>query len=596
MNQFPFYDKVKQESEVSLLDLKTVEDLAGLSGKKETPEVYLFLLSLFDAAAKGSLCIASKSVQIFFDQMSDSSFCFDPDEMKKLSITGSAETDPYVPIIYFEGESDTYWYFQRYFTAKKSFDSEFQKLIQSSSADTVKSAPVIDEILEARTPEGFFLNEDQKEAVRKVFRNRFTLISGGPGTGKTTVIQTILSCFEAEKKDISRIFLAAPTGRAAQHINEKMKPKGLVEACTIHRLLQISFGNRFFYSRNNPLPAQAVLIDEVSMVDISLMKNLLEAIPDDSKVIFIGDRDQLPSVDSGAVLSHLIESAEEKKELENSIVYLKESQRSKGNIWQSACLINDRILSLEDKMTSLNHFLEPLKNDEFENTLKQIDPVRNAFWLKPEEKAGFREYQKILLQWFRFFYNDSYREKIDELKKNPELLSLVLSYIQSNKILCLNKSGIRGAEWINRFFRQELARILKIDLYRSDTWFSGLPVMMTVNRHKEKLFNGNIGMIIEDRVYFMIEGKAEHFPKDFLLPELNLAFALTVHKSQGSEYGKVFLILPERQTRLLSKEMIYTGLTRAKEQFFLYGEKTVAEIGINCKIERESGPDLGKIE
>ena len=120
--------------------------------------------------------------------------------------------------------------------------------------------------------------------------------------------------------------------------------------------------------------------------------------------------------------------------------------------------------------------------------------------------------------------------------------------------------------------------------------------MMTVNRHKEKLFNGNIGMIIEDRVYFMIEGKAQHFPKDFLLPELNLAFALTVHKSQGSEYGKVFLILPERQTRLLSKEMIYTGLTRAKEQFFLYGEKTVAEIGINCKIERESGPDLGKIE
>ncbi|MBE7082787.1 MAG: ATP-dependent RecD-like DNA helicase [Clostridiales bacterium] len=394
-------------------------------------------------------------------------------------------------------------------------------------------------------------DDQQRQAIQNSIQSGVSVITGGPGTGKTTIINCILKILEQEG---NKVLLLAPTGRASKRLSESTGK----EAKTIHRGLEVNFkndGKTFLYNEQNPLNVNAVIVDEVSMVDVFLMNHLLKALPKDCKLILVGDKDQLPSVGAGNVLADILNSGIIKVSYLTKIF----RQDEKSLIVSNAHLINNGQMPIIDN-SSKDFFFES-KDDAYEikETIITLATKRlpNFAKTKAEKiqvlaplKSGASGIQSL---------NESLQDKINPPQRGKN--EIVIGHT-------IFREGDKIMQTINNY---NLLWTKKLGLFTEEG--SGV-------------FNGDIGYITkiypgtnETDVVFEDGRECRYQRTD--LPELSLAYAITIHKSQGSEFDCVVIPVISGAPMILTRNLIYTAITRAKKLVVLVGNKTNLKRMIN---------------
>lgn len=446
----------------------------------------------------------------------------------------------------------------------------------------------------------------QRIAALAAVTRRFCVISGGPGTGKTSTVVKVLALLLEQAEAMGagsalRIALAAPTGKAAARLKESIaagldkaeqEVRGLIpeDVFTLHRLLGYLKGSSGFrHNSENPLPYDVVIVDEASMVSLPLMAKLLCALRRDTRLILLGDRDQLASVEAGAVLGDMCDTgavhgfspdfaalaaevagdavAEQPGlgPLGDAVVLLKKSYRfsSTGGIGKIGALVN--------------------AGDAAAALAACLDPALPEVSLAPLPPAG------SLAEALAKRITDGYAEYLHEL--SPEEAFAKFSRF---RILCAMRSGPYGVESVNQLVRQRLAQAGLI--HPHGRWYAGQPVMISKNDYNLGLFNGDVGLILPDaesggelRAFFPSGSGGMRKVLPLRLPEYECAFAMTVHKSQGSEFDRVLLVLPDRDTPVLTRELVYTAITRAKESVELLATEPLFITAVERRVIRRSG-------
>jgi exodeoxyribonuclease V alpha subunit len=407
-----------------------------------------------------------------------------------------------------------------------------------------------------------------------------------------------------------RIKLAAPTGKAAARLQESLRSAkaelncdALVkaqlpeEASTIHRLLgSLPNSATFRHNADNPLAADVVIVDEASMVGLPLMAKLVEAVPKSARLILLGDKDQLASVEAGAVLGDIC-NAGFKRELSREFAAdyenLAGSSRCDDRTAQRAVPTNDALADCIVELQKNYRFGEAGRIYQLSQAINSGDAADALAvigqpgsgngpisWRHLPKAADLKEELKpIVLEHFApcFEGNDA---------------ELILRQLEKFRILCAVRHGTYGVKSLNRLVEEILreAGFIQTDA----DWYAGRPVMITRNDYGLKLFNGDIGVALPDangalRVFFRGEGGAIRPVSPLRLPEHETVYAMTVHKSQGSEFENVLLILPDRENPVLTRELIYTGLTRASGGVRLWLCEEIFRAAIARRVERASG-------
>ena len=387
---------------------------------------------------------------------------------------------------------------------------------------------------------GIEYDDIQQEAISAAIYSKFMVLTGGPGTGKTTITMAIISIF---RKLGYRIQLAAPTGRAAKRLSEITG----MEAKTIHRLLEYKPASGYQINADNPIQCDILIIDETSMVDIILMYNLLRAVPDDAVIILVGDVDQLPSVGAGNVLKDIITSGAVK------VIQLQKIYRQALG---SAIITNAHMIN-QGKMPRLKG-----------------GPSSDFFFIEENEPAKVAETIKLLCT----------KRLPSYYKVNP---------IRDIQVLCPMQRGETGAQNLNLLLQESLNPTDVMLRYGGTIYRIRDKVMQIKNNYDKNVFNGDIGVIsgmdTEDRTLVItFEGNEVDYDVTEL-DEIVLAYACTVHKSQGSEYPVVVMPLTMQHYMMLQRNLLYTGVTRAKKVFVLVGTKRAIGIAVsNDKIQKRN--------
>ncbi|MEJ2657586.1 MAG: ATP-dependent RecD-like DNA helicase [Desulfobacterales bacterium] len=380
------------------------------------------------------------------------------------------------------------------------------------------------------------LSGEQVDALEKILCHRVTIITGGPGTGKTTLIRSISAIFEALGK---QVLLAAPTGRAARRLSEVTHR----DAKTIHRLLGVNFQDAtFLRNRDNPLDADAVIIDEASMIDTLLMFHLVNALPVTAVLILVGDVFQLPSIGPGNVLSDLIKSAR------TPVFYLKKIFRQAH---QSPIILN----------------AHRIRNGELPvfNPMDESDSLSEFYFLEQNDPG------KVV-------------STIVELCTKTIPQNFSLDPLHDIQVLSPMHKGVVGTVHLNQVLQKALNPNPAAVETAGSTFKIGDKVMHLKNNYQKDVFNGDIGMISA------VDPKGDNFSVDYYgrtvnydsteTDEVSLAYAISVHKSQGSEYPAVILPLMTQHYVLLQRNLLYTAITRGKRLVILIGTKKAMTIAL----------------
>ena len=426
-------------------------------------------------------------------------------------------------------------------------------------------------------------SDRQKEAASMALHKQFSVISGGPGTGKTsTVVRILALLLEQNDGRRQKIAMTTPTGKAAARLKASVNDMRPTLACseeikaaipdsvvTIQRLLgALSGSSRFRHSSKNPLPFDTVIVDEASMIALPLMTALVGALKPSARLILLGDKDQLASVEAGAVLGDICSAGEEGSEaslLSGSLIKLEKNYRFQGEsgIGEISRAVNagfDR------------DALALLKGERLNGIAWQDLPSR-------EELRGLLK-EKVLEGYQRYLAAES-----------P---SVALERFGGFRVLCALRDGPYGVSGLNSTVETILARGCLIDPQSSV--YRGRPILVTVNDYAMRLFNGDTGLLFPDpdrggalMAFFPAPDGGMRSIMPERLPQHETAFAMTIHKSQGSEFKRVVMVLPPADSDVLTRELIYTGITRAKESVEIWAGEDVFCRAVRKKTARHSG-------
>lgn len=457
----------------------------------------------------------------------------------------------------------------------------------------------------------------QRVAAALAVTRRFAVISGGPGTGKTTTVVKVLVLL-LEQNPALRLRLAAPTGKAAARMVESIRAARIGmpvspaiaallpdEASTLHRLLGYQ-GNSarggFRHNRLNPLLVDCLVIDEASMIDLTLMKALLDATPANTRIILLGDRDQLASVDAGNVLGDITGHG---RELTYSPAMAALLARLTG-IAQDCLPQEEGGPAVADAIALLrtsHRFSADSAIGRLATLVNKGDDAAALALLVQGQDArtgnGWQGHSEVvLLQPAASEWNPLNRAVLDwaVLRYSTYLccdsVEEALQSFESTRILCASHEGHCGGMEINRLLAE---RLRARGLLESGEDFHGKPVMITVNDYELGLFNGDIGLLWRDddgvlqACFAQLDGQVRRLPARSL-PDHVTAWALTVHKSQGSEFDQVLLVLPaDINSPLLLRELLYTGITRARSRLLIHSAAEVFAAACRTPVQRSSG-------
>ena len=453
----------------------------------------------------------------------------------------------------------------------------------------------------------------QKIAASVAILKRFSVITGGPGSGKTFTITGILALLLASARGKTpNILLAAPTGKAAARLAESIKKARQDLACsdaiingipdevyTIHRLLKPMAGTPYFrHHLENPLPADIVVIDEASMVDLALMSKLVAAVAPDARLLLVGDKDQLASVEAGSVLGDICDRQIIHGFSKN---FLDKIEKLTGTKGRDSIPLSEDQPGLQDCITVLQksyRFSAHSGIGGLSRTINLGDADASLALINSPSETSVRWHdirsRRMLIRELTRMIVDGYRKYLT--CQDP---GCAMDEFSRFKILCALKKGPFGVTAINRLAEQVLGNegLIARAQSLSNPWYRGRPVLITRNDYNLGLFNGDIGITLPDpdssdnelHVYFSgSAGEFRRFPIHSL-SEHETVYAMTVHKSQGSEFDHVVLILPDKDYPLLTRELIYTALTRARQTVSVWGTESVLRTAILRKIERSSG-------
>jgi exodeoxyribonuclease V alpha subunit len=445
--------------------------------------------------------------------------------------------------------------------------------------------------LDGLLPDGRGL-EAERHAAHTFLTRSLTLITGGPGSGKTTLVKRLLLLLrEARPAGAKepRVRLAAPTGKAAVRLGQSLTTElpGLplapsqrawltgLEASTLHRLLGFDprRPSRFRHHPGHPLEADAVVVDEASMVDLALMTKLLEALPPRARLVLLGDPDQLASVQAGSVLADL--AAGPDPPLPGCLVRLGGTHRfdSGGGIGRLAQAI------ASGDPEALEQVLARLARHELPGVRLLAPPVDDDL---PDEALSLAL--------------DGYRPYLEALSAGPApgeaegvFLRRVLELHESFRVLCAHRAGGLGAEGVNA----RLTRALAPRSARVAGHWPGRPLLVTENRQALGRMNGDLGLALPAGgrlrgVFSAPEPDRVELLDTARLPPHETAFALTIHKSQGSQFERLLVVLPRRPSPLVTRELIYTAVTRARREVVLCAEPGLLRAALGRRVARAS--------
>jgi exodeoxyribonuclease V alpha subunit len=482
----------------------------------------------------------------------------------------------------------------------------------NAALDDVYSRPVI---VEGKAIE---MAEEQRRAVAAASRTGLTVISGGPGTGKTSIIVAIMRLMVRLGIDPSHILLAAPTGKAAYRMGECIREsltrieksdevdRALLDAhpepATIHRHLGYSIDSgRFRHHRNNPLSAKVVIVDEGSMLDLALMERLMDAIQPGARLVLLGDADQLPSVAAGSVFRDLAPRAnEDAGALADVSVRLDENHRMKNEDAAGSAILR-AARAIKDGQTDLLDASSPI----FERRAL----AGEITFAGSEFMAGApRELSPFLDRWYAERVRGD--EKIRDLRAHEYVerdngfddadcarLRSLFMHTGSSRVLCVTRVFDTGSEIINAHLHARAAEDAA-SAARTAPYVVGEPLIVLRNDYERGLFNGDQGLWLWVRrgdarripmAVFPRGGNFVAFRLEALRESIELAYAMTVHKAQGSEFDSTAIVLPEKPIAILTRELIYTAVSRSKSSVIVLGAESTLKAAIDNPVERFSG-------
>ena len=430
--------------------------------------------------------------------------------------------------------------------------------------------------------------EQQRLAAITALGQWTTVLTGGPGTGKTASVARMVALMaeqlERTGERAPRIALAAPTGKASARLQESVarEAAGLdpvdqarladLRAVTVHRLLgwRPDSGTRFRHHRGNPLPYDVVVVDEVSMVSLSQMARLLEALRPSTRLVLVGDPDQLASVEAGAVLADLVAGFEDRAD--SPVVRLTETHRTKNADGTSGVVLDgladalrrgdaEEVLALLGSGGPVLRLVDPTDADALAAVRAEVADAATAV---TRRALAFTD---------------------------PDDRVPVTGLLDEHRLLCAHREGPFGVGTWNRQVEQLVADRTGVNAY--DEWYPGRQVLVTANDRGLGLSNGDIGVVVrmpDHRLRVVIRtGTETRLFAPTRLSGIETVYAMTVHKSQGSEARAVTVVLPDRESALLTRELFYTAVTRARERVTVVGTPDAVRDAIALRVQRASG-------
>ena len=490
----------------------------------------------------------------------------DEKEQALLRASGMVSTEDTAPLIL---EQDRL-YLHRYWQYETRLARQLQQMLKANDAVNIAAQNDNHDVIETVLDRYFVKRIDetdwQREAAKQALNQTLCIITGGPGTGKTSTVVKILALLQELSAQPLYIALAAPTGKAAMRLQESIADSKQPLPCsdavkqlmpssvsTLHRLLGARPPSPYFYHHaERPLPYDLVVVDEASMIDLALMSKLVDALKQDARLILLGDKDQLASVESGAVLADITSA------LPDQTLSLKKSYR-----------FDEQIKSLA----------ESVNRQQADTAWELLQTASTKVALLDGEPIDYIAKQQ--------------GEYLGLIKSGAGFDSIYQSFC-AFQVLAANRHGKNSVTEINVRVEQQLADGNLIS--NSGLWYAGRPVMVTQNDPGMHLYNGDIGICLPDQqqsgklmVYFQ---RPDGSVKKYLparLPHSETVYAMTIHKSQGSEFDEVLIALPETINPVLTKELLYTAITRAKQSVRILANEDVFKQTIRHRVDRFGG-------
>ena len=507
---------------------------------------------------------------------------------------------------------------------RRLVDSITARRKRAEPFETARIERALDDVIERPAFAGdacIELSTEQLSAVRTAVGSPLALISGGPGTGKTSIVVAILRVLARLKVPPRETTLAAPTGRAAIRLrdavtaalarintpsgeDEQLLAAGL-DALTVHRLLGYSPDRGIFlHHRNNPIAARAVIVDEASMLDLAMMERLVGAVSTEAQLVFLGDVDQLPSVSAGAAFRDLV-PLDRAHPLSKFSVRLTRNYRTPSSSPSGAAIVEVcRRINAGDQTLAAGVDLGERHGPRVRSKVDEIQ--FDGVELLPAPTRGLDEFQD---RWEReqivgraeieSLLDREYAISSDTISKEDRgSLTRLSDYRARTRILCATRVGLSGSDAINvRMHRRVLLNRAGRTI-RAAPMIAGDPVIVVRNDYDRSLFNGDQGVVVNaldsdgrnyGAVLFVRGTDLAVFRLDMLADLLELGYATTVHKAQGSEFDIAAVMLPERDLPVLTRELLYTAVSRCRRGVVIVGDPGLLGAAIARKADRYSG-------
>ena len=570
--------------------------------QNEFVKPYAYALS--KAMQEGHICLSLEDVPHY---LNDSPYAFKPLETNwdKMSDVLSQDVQIQTPLLL----SDNALYFNRYY----QYESRFINALSNCIAQENYLLQERLEQLSALKPQlfkwfAFSSNEQgnapdvdwQLMACLQAYINQFSIISGGPGTGKTTTISKLIALLSQQEKPI-KIAIAAPTGKAAMRMKASLESAAQnfdktvqllmseLQPYTIHRLLQYQFNSvEFKYNKNNPLPIDVLIVDEASMIDFALMTKLLEAVPENCRVVFLGDANQLASVEAGSLFGDLCKCLDQATTISEPLWTWYQAQLA-----DTFGTLPNNILPQKSHLLN-GHIVQLIKSHRFKS---DSGIAQMANWVINQASEHLKDFKatkdrQVYLENDLQTVVDACVKALKQYIHEEDVLQAIRQF-QSIRLLAVTREGPKGLKAINKSIEQKLAQLYGLDI--QSEFYQNRPVMLTKNYPELGLFNGDIGIIRSDeqgvnKLWFETSEKTVKGFMPGYFSACETVFAMTVHKSQGSEFDHVWVVLPDSGAdQLMTCELLYTAITRGKQSVCIQADQAQLLNAIQRRVKRSSG-------